>query len=50
MYVKAADIRNAQKAGRTVVHVDHATYVAEYFDRMSSTYSCPHTQSAPVAR
>ena len=42
MYETRAEERAARNRGVQVVHVNHATYSAEFYPRMLSSYSCPH--------
>jgi len=42
MYDTRAEERAARATGVRVVHVDHATYESDYYDRMSPSYPCPH--------
>lgn len=37
-----AAYRAAAARGVTVVHVDHATYEAEFYRKMLGDYRCPH--------
>lgn len=44
MYDTRAEERAARAEGVTVVHVDHATYEAEWYERMLA--KCPHQDGA----
>lgn len=42
MHESRSKEREAHRHGVQVAHVDHATYSAEHYPRMLSSYSCPH--------
>lgn len=42
MYDTRKEERAARSAGVHVVHVDHATYERQFYERMSPKYRCPH--------